>query len=252
MSIFEYLETRGKLSQIDRIAQETLMKLVLDPEEYPDIEETLLEIKKTGLQDETYDTFLHVIDGTWTLSTNAFWHWNQSSLDLSHDPWLEQRTEKYAQWFCHSRAIFREDLKTSLSAFRRHFHNQSFEFIKGFSCAVILNAPIKSILDSPSLDEISREKLQEIADLIEHMTLSYPEYPVWAESLPIAMLGDSIVGLHKEAGSVFCPINEEWALELSITAWLDYRKPTTQEIQLIEKALPYKTRALYLRHSKYQ
>jgi hypothetical protein len=238
MSIFEYLEARGKLNQIDRIAQETLMKLVVDPKFYSDVEETLLEIKQTGLQHGIYDTFLHVIDGTWKLSTNTFWYRNQPSLDLSHDPWLEQRAEKYAQWFCHSRAIFREDLKTPLSAFRRHFHNQGFEFIKGFSCAVILNAPIKSILGSSAPDEISREKRQEIADLIENMILNYPEFPVWADSFPIAMLGDSVLGLHKEAGSVFCPINEEWALELSIMAWLDYRKPTDQEIQMIEKALP--------------
>ncbi len=214
------------------------MKLVIDPEEYPNIEETLLEIKKTGLQNEIYDTFLYVTDGTWTLSTNAFWHWNQPSLDLSQDTWLEQRTQKYAQWFCHSRAIFREDLKTPLSAFRRHFHNQSLEFIKGFSCAVILNAPIKSILDSSSPDEISQEKRQEISNLIENMVLSYPEYPVWADSFPIAMLGDSVIGLHKDAGSVFCPINEEWALEVSIIAWLNHREPTDQEIQMIEKALP--------------
>jgi hypothetical protein len=101
-----------------------------------------------------------------------------------------------------------------------------------------LNAPIKPILDSSSPDEISREKRQEIASLIENMALSYPAYPAWADSFPIAMLGDSVVGLHQEAGSVFCPINEEWALELSIMAWLDYRKPTEQEIQMIEKALP--------------
>jgi hypothetical protein len=36
---------------------------------------------------------------------------------------------------------------------------------------------------------------------------------------------------------VFCSVNEEFALELSIMAGLHNRKPTGQEIQLIEEAL---------------
>ncbi len=214
------------------------MNLVIDPQTYPDVEETLLEIKQTGLQEELYGGFLHVIDGTWTLHTFTNWYRNQPNPRLSDDSISKKwnRVEKYDQWFFYSTASFREDLEVNYRSFRVFESTTSFDFLRGFNSAVVLNAAIKPIWDSP--DKISMGTRQEIADLIEHMALSYPEYPVWADSLPIAVLGDSIQHWHDEAGSVFCQINEEWALELSIMAWLDYRKPTEQEIQMIEKALP--------------
>jgi hypothetical protein len=108
------------------------MKLVIDPQTYPDVEQQFLEIKKTGLHHEIYDTFLHIIDGSWRLSTFAFWYRNEPSLDLSYDLLLEERTQKYDQWFCHAWAIFREDLKTPLSAFRYPMGAHGFEFVRGF------------------------------------------------------------------------------------------------------------------------
>ncbi len=214
------------------------MKLVIDPKWYPDVEETLSEIKKTGLQDECDGSFLHVIDGSWTLYTAAYWYRNQPNPRLSNDPISKKwnRVEKYDQWFFYSLAHFYEDLKTDSYAFRYIQSGRSLDFVKGFACAVVLNSAIKPLWDSP--DKINWGKREEIADLIETMPLSYPEYPAWADSFPIAVLGDSIQHWRDEAGSAFFPINEEWALELSIMAWLNHRVPTDQEIQMIEKALP--------------
>jgi hypothetical protein len=233
------------LNQIVRIAQETLMKLVIDLKWYSDVDETLLEIKKTGLPDELYGGFLHVIDGSWTLHTFTCWYRNQpnpllsrdqSNPLLSRDPLLGQRVEGDKQWFFYSTASFREDLKVNYRSFRVFESTTSFDFLRGFNSAVVLNTAIKPIWDSPN--NIDMGTRQAIADLIEKMPLNYPEYPAWADSFPIAVLGDSIQHWHDEAGSVFCPINEAWALEISIMASLHYRKPTDQEIQMIEKALP--------------
>jgi hypothetical protein len=214
------------------------MKLVIDPKWYSDVEETLLEIKKAGLRDKCDGSFLHVINGTWNLHTFTNWYRNQPNPSLSDNPISKKwnRVEKYDQWFFYSTASFQENLEVNYRSFRVFESTTSFDFLRGFNSAVVLNAAIKPIWDSP--DKISMGTRQEIADLIENMPLSYPEYPAWADSFPIAVLGDSIQHWHDEVGSVFCQINEEWALELSIEAWLDYRKPTDQEIQLIEKALP--------------
>ena len=212
------------------------MKLVIDPEEYPDTEETLLEIKKTGLQDGNSYWFIHVMDGSWGLGTHANWYRNRPNPRLSRDPLLGQKVEGGKQWFFYSTAGFLKNHNSNWSAFQHFSPDKNFDFLRGFSCAVVLNAHVRPTWDSP--DEISREKREEIADLVENMPLKYPEYPVWAESFPIAVLGDLIRYWRDEAGSVFCPINEEWALEISIMAWLDYRKPTDQEIQMIENALP--------------
>jgi hypothetical protein len=220
------------------------MKLVIDPEEYPDVKETLLEIKKSGLQDENSHWFIHVMDGSWSLWTRANWYRNQPNpclsqnplLGQSRDPLLIQKIEGGKQWFFYSTAQFRKELETNISAFRHFGPNQGLEFLRGFTYGIVLTADIKATWDSPN--EISWDKRQEIVNLIENMALNYPEYPVWADSFPIAILGDLIRYWRDEAGSVFCPINEEWALEISIEAWLHYRKPTDQEIQMIEKALP--------------
>jgi hypothetical protein len=219
------------------------MKLVIDPEEYPDVEEILLEIKQTGLHEENSYWFIHVMDGSWGLGTRSNWYRNQPNprlsqnpLRLSRDPLLEQKIEGGKQWFFYSTAGFLKNHNTYWSAFQYFSPDKNFDFLRGFSCAVILNAHIRPTWDSPN--EVAGDKRQEIADLIAKMPLSYPEYPAWAESFPVAVLGDLIRYWRDEAGSVFCPINEEWALEISIEAWLDYRKPTDQEIQMIENALP--------------
>ncbi len=213
------------------------MKLVAD-KEYPGVEETLLEIKESGISDEMRDYSIYVVDGSWTLHTTAYWYRNQPNSHLTDNPIFKNwnRVEKYDQWFFYSLASFYEDLKTKSYTFRYVQSGRSLDFVKGFACAVVLNAAIKPVRDSP--DKITWGKREEIADLVEDMPLSYPEYPVWVDSFPIAILGDSLRHWRDEAGSVFCPINEEWALEVSIMAWLDYRKPTDQEIQMIEKALP--------------
>jgi hypothetical protein len=214
------------------------MKLVIDPKWYSDVEETLLEIKKTGLQDECDGSFLHVIDGTWNLRTFTSWYRNQPNPRLANDPISKKwnRVEKYDKWFFYSTAGFTQNLETNAYAFLAFDSDKSFDFSRGYACAVVFNAYIRPTWDSPN--EIDWEKRIELVNLIENMPLSYPEYPAWADSFPIAVLGDSIQHWRDEAGSIFCPINEEWALEISIEAWLHYRKPTDQEIQMIEKALP--------------
>ena len=208
------------------------MKLVIDPEEYPDVEETLLEIKETGLQ----DWFVHVMDGAWMLGTQSYWYRNQPNPRLSRDPLLGQKVEGDKQWFFYSTAQFMKNRETNWDAFQNYSSDKNFDFLKESSCAVVLNAHFRPTWDSPN--EVNRDKRQEIADLITNMSLNYPAYPVWADSFPVAVLGDLIRYWRGEAGSVFCPINEEWALEVSIIAWLNHRKPTEQEIQMIEKALP--------------
>jgi hypothetical protein len=214
------------------------MKLVIDPKIYPDIEETLLEIKKTGLQDHIKNNLVRVIDGSWAFLIIAYWYRNQPNTRPTNNPFPTQRVEKYDQWFFYSTAQFKKESGVDDRAFPfLHFESdKGFDFLRGVCYAVVLNARVKATWDSP--DDITWEKRQEIAELIENMPLSYPEYPVWADSFPIAILGDSFRFWRNDAGSVFCQINEEWALEISIEAVLHNRKPTDQEIQMIEKALP--------------
>ena len=219
------------------------MKLVIDPEWHSNAEQIFVKIKKTGLQDKIEDHFVRVINGSWTFRITASWYRNQPSSSPIGKPVLEkrleqQKLEKYEQWFFYAPAEFKKKLGFADSAFPfLHFpQGQGFDFLRGVCYAVALNAPIQATWDSPN--EISAQKRQELANLIQDMALCYPEYPEWAASFPVAILGDSFRFWWNDAGTVLCPVNTEWALELSIAAGLHSRKPTAQEIQLIEKALP--------------
>ncbi len=214
------------------------MKLQIDPEWSSNAKQTLLEIKKTGLRNKIQDHLVWVIDGSWTFVITASWYRNQPHSHPASNPVLGQRLEKYEQWFLYSPAEFKKKLGFADSAFPflRFAQGQGFDFLRGVCYSVVLNAPIQATWDSPV--EISSQKRQELADLIQDMALCYPEYPEWADVLPVAILGDSFRFGWNNAGTVFCPLNPEWALELSIAAGLHNRKPTEQEIQLIENALP--------------
>jgi hypothetical protein len=214
------------------------MKLIIDPEWSSGVEQMLFDIKKTGLQNKIEDHLIRVVDGSWTFIIEAAWYRNQPNTRPNGNSISLEDSEKYDQWFFYSTAQFKKKLGFADSAFPfLHFApDQGFDFLRGICYAVVLNAPIQATWDSPS--EISGQKRQEIADLIQHMPLNYPNQPTWADILPVAILGNSFRFAWNEAGSVFCSVSEEFALELSITAGLHNRKPTAQEIQMIEKALP--------------
>jgi hypothetical protein len=214
------------------------MKLLIDPEWSSGVEQMLFDIKKTGLQDKIEDHLVRVVDGSWTFIIEATWYRNQPNTRPNGNSMSLEGSEKYDQWFFYSTAQFKKRLGFADSAFPfLHFApDQGFDFLRGICYAVVLNAPIQATWDSPS--EISGQKRQEIADLIQHMPLNYPDQPTWADILPVAILGNSFRFGWNEAGSVFCSVSEEFALELSITAGLHNRKPTDQEIQMIEEALP--------------
>jgi hypothetical protein len=214
------------------------MKLFIDPEWSSDAEKIVLDIKQTGLQNKIEDHLVRVIDGSWTFMIEASWYRNQANTRPNGNSILSEGLEKYDQWFFYSTAQFKKKLGFADSAFPfLHFESgQGFEFLKGICYAIILNAPIQATWDSPS--EISGQKRQEIADLVQLMPLNYPDQPTWADVLPVAILGNSFQFGWNEAGSVFCSVNKEFALELSIMAGLHNRRPTEQEIQLIEAALP--------------
>jgi hypothetical protein len=214
------------------------MKLIIDPEWSSDAEKIVSDIKQTGLQSKIEDHLVRVVDGSWTFMIEATWYRNQPNTRPTENRLVPSETEKYEHWFVYSSAQFKKRLGFADNAFPfLHFApDQGFDFLRGICYAVVLNAPIQATWDSPS--EISGQKRQEIADLIQHMPLNYPDQPTWADILPVAILGNSFRFGWNEAGSVFCPVNEEFALELSIMAGLHNRKPTGQEIQLIEEALP--------------
>lgn len=214
------------------------MKLLIDPEWSSGVEQLLFDIKKTGLQDKIEDHLVRVVDGSWTFIIETAWYRNQPNTRPNANSIPTEDSQKYDQWFFYSSAQFKKRLGFADSAFPfLHFESgQGFDFLRGICYAVVLNAPVQATWDSPS--EISMQKRQEIADLIQHMPLNYPEQPTWADALPVAILGNSFRFAWNEAGSVLCPISEEFALELSITAGLHNRKPTSQEIQMIEAALP--------------
>jgi hypothetical protein len=214
------------------------MKLLIDPEWSSNTQQIILDIKKTGLQNKIEDHLVRVIDGSWTFMIEAAWYRNQANTRPTGKLVSDQGLEKYDQWFFYATAQFKKKLGFADSAFPfLHFESgQGFDFLRGVCYAIVLNSPIQATWDSPN--EISGQKRQEMADSIQSMPLTYPEYPTWANVFPVAILGDSFRFGWNEAGAVFCPITEEFALELSITAGLNNRKPTIQEIQLIEKALP--------------
>jgi hypothetical protein len=214
------------------------MKLLIDPEWSSNAEQLLLDIKKTGLQTKIDDHLVRVVDGSWMFMIEAAWYRNQPNTRSNKNSISDQDLEKYDGWFFYSTAQFKKKLGFADSAFPfLHFAaGQGFDFLRGICYAVVLNAPVQVTWDSPS--EISGQKRQEMADLIQHMPLNYPDQPTWADALPVAILGNSFRFGWNEAGSVFCSITEEFALELSITAGLHNRKPTDHEIQMIEKALP--------------
>jgi hypothetical protein len=214
------------------------MKLLIDPEWSSDAEKILLDIKQTGLQNKIEDHLVRVVDGSWMFMIEAAWYRNQPNTRSNGNSISDQDLEKYDGWFFYSNAQFKKKPGFADSAFPfLHFAaSQGFDFLRGICYAVVLNAPIQTAWDSPS--EISGQKRQEIADLVQHMPLDYPDQPTWADALPVAILGNSFRFGWNEAGSVFCQVNEEFALELSIVAGLHNRKPTDQEIQMIENALP--------------
>ena len=214
------------------------MKLVIDPEWSSSPDQMRLDIQKTGLQNKIEDHLVRVVDGSWTFMIQTAWYRNEANTSPAENRLVPPETQKYDQWFFYAPAQFKKKLGFADNAFPfLHFAaNQGFDFLRGICYAIILNAPIQSTWDSPN--EISGQKRQEIADLIQPMPLNYPDQPTWADALPVAILGNSFRFGWNEAGSVFCAINEEWALELSITAGLHNRKPTDQEIRQIEKALP--------------
>ncbi len=214
------------------------MKLFIDPEWSSDAEKIFLDIKQTGLQTKIEDHLVRVVDGSWMFMIEVAWYRNQANTQQDENSMSLEDSEKYDQWVFYSTAQFKKRLGFADSAFPfLHFESgQGFDFLRGVCYATLLNASIQATWDSPS--EIPGQKRQEIADLIQHMPLNYPEQPTWADDLPVAILGNSFQFGWNEAGSVFCPVNEEFALKLSIMAGLHNRKPTDQEIQMIEDALP--------------
>jgi hypothetical protein len=207
------------------------MQLIVDPTDYPNVIQTRASLKRDGLKGE----FIHVFDGTWNLMPLAYWYSRSPKPRPNNNLSSFQRPEKYPGWFFYSTLSIRQPERPAYSAFRNFGSDKSIDYVRGYVVSVILNGLIQPTWESPS--SIHWENREKIADLVSEMQLSHPDYPEWAGAFPIAILGDGIRFWRGEAASVFCPISDDFAVEITITASLNYRPPTIKELRLIKESL---------------
>ncbi len=206
------------------------MKLIIDSKDYPHYEDILTSPEK--LKNLSEYSSISIFDGTWELI--ALLNWYSRKIEDHRNQQREYSLDSGWVFYSVVRFMREENNFPPLT----HFHDEDFDVVKNAIIQVVLDCPIRQIHNSPS--EIPREIRKNIVRSILDLNLEYPSYPPWETSFPCATFGGS-VAWHSSAGSVLCSFNDDFAIEVSINAWLHSREATPTEIasiggtQILEK-----------------
>ncbi len=209
------------------------MNIVFDPKEYPEGRHTLsdpLEVDDEFLQDEVW-----VIDGQWTCLFSMSWHSRTLAEHLKNNPYPRSNYEEFPGWFFYSNLSIMQAAGSVFSAERGFSTRESLDFVKGYAAAVVRNASVRKVFDSPS--ELHFKKREEIAELISQLHLEYPPLPSWVAEPPVAVFGEGLTFYREIIGKVFCEVNDDFAVEIYFEAWINRREATNEEMQLIKEKL---------------
>jgi hypothetical protein len=208
------------------------MNIVFDPKDYPKGRGSLAAFIKDEIP---FDSLLKIVDGRWSCRIGANWYSRERRSSKTENFFKGSRVEHFHGWYFYCNLMLTEAGQRGWGAMRGFAPDQSLDFVKGHAAAVIVNASIKPIWDSP--DDIRQKKREEIAGLITKLDLFYPALPNWAIPLPVAVFGEGMVAYREIIGRVFCAIDDEFAAEVFFEAWLHSREPTSTEMQQIEELL---------------
>jgi hypothetical protein len=208
------------------------MNIIFDQKDYPNGRGSLA----VSIRDELpLNDLVKIVDGQWSCLIGASWYSRTKNLRLEENPYPLSQAERFSGWYFYSNLALNQAGKQGWGAMRGFAPEQSLDFVQGYAAAVIVNASVKSTWESPN--DLIWEKREEIADLISKLNLVYPSLPDWAMPLPVAVFGEGMLSYRKIIGSVFCALNDEFAVEVYFQAWLHSRKPTSTEMQQLEEQL---------------